>query len=59
MKKKLRVIGDWAMEFIFHSDVSMIKGYVEEKFDNDLDNRNNKNMRDESTIDIGRSKLGA
>ena len=36
LKKKLRVIGDWSMELVFHSDVSMIKGYIEESHDKDI-----------------------
>lgn len=43
LKKKLRVVGDWAMELIFSNDVSMIKGYIEERHDNDIKNRNTKN----------------
>ncbi len=31
LKKRLRIMGDWAIELIFHNDVSMIKGYNEEK----------------------------
>ena len=38
LKKKLRVVGDWSMELVFHSDVSMIKGYIEEQHDNDIKN---------------------
>jgi NADH dehydrogenase len=45
LKKKLRVVGDWSMELVFHSDVSMIKGYVEEEYDNDI--KNDKGMKKE------------
>lgn len=36
------------MEFIFHTDVSMIKGYIEESHDNIIKNnyKNNKNERE-------------
>lgn len=39
--------------------MSMIKGYVEEKHDAELDNKNNKNIEDKSkiNIDIWKSKL--
>ena len=44
LKKKLRIIGDWSIELIFYTDVSMIKGYVEERHDNNIkSNKNNKN----------------
>ena len=45
LKKKLRVVGDWSIELVFHSDVSMIKGYVEEEHDNDI--KKEKGMRKE------------
>jgi NADH dehydrogenase len=45
LKKKLRVVGDWSMELVFHSDVSMIKGYIEEQHDNNI--KNKKGMKNE------------
>jgi len=43
IKKKLRIIGDWSMELIFHNDVSMIKGYIEESHDNEIKEKKNNN----------------
>jgi NADH dehydrogenase len=36
LKKKLRVLGDWFIGIIFYSDISMIKGYIEESHDKDI-----------------------
>jgi len=43
IKKKLRIMSDWSMDLIFHSDVSMIKGYIEESHDNSIKEKEKKN----------------
>jgi NADH dehydrogenase len=46
LKKKIRVVSDWNIESLFKNDVSMIKGYVEEKSDDNTaisENNNNNN----------------
>ena len=55
LKKKLRLLGDWSIGLVFHSDISMIKGYVEESHDNKIkkDNNNNrKNYNNKSKTEI-------
>jgi NADH dehydrogenase len=43
LKKKLRVIGDWFIGLIFYSDISMIKGYIEESHDKYIKEKMKKN----------------
>jgi NADH:ubiquinone reductase (H+-translocating) len=43
LKKKIRVLSDWSVESLFKNDVSMIKGYTEEKSDDNIASRENNN----------------
>ena len=56
LKKKLRVIGDWSIGLVFYSDISMIKGYIEENYDNDLKENDNNNK---SEINFDNTKIKA
>jgi hypothetical protein len=47
IKKKLRIMSDWSMDLIFHSDVSMIKGYIEESHDNSIKEKDKKNTNND------------
>jgi NADH:quinone reductase (non-electrogenic) len=58
IKKKLRIIGDWSMELIFHNDVSMIKGYIEESHDNEIkEKKNNSENNNKSEIKFDETKI--
>ena len=48
IKKKLRIMSDWSMDLIFHSDVSMIKGYIEENHDNSIKEKEKKNNNNDN-----------
>jgi len=48
IKKKLRIMSDWSMDLIFHSDVSMIKGYIEESHDNSIKEKYKKKTNNEN-----------
>ena len=48
IKKKLRIMSDWSMDLIFHSDVSMIKGYIEESHDNSIKEKEKKNNNNDN-----------
>ena len=53
IKKKLRIMSDWSMDLIFPSDVSMIKGYIEENHDNSIkDKENNNNEKNNKSEEI-------
>lgn len=52
LKKKLRIVGDWSLELIFHNDVSMIKGYIEESHDNDIKKKKNNNNDNSKSEEI-------
>lgn len=58
LKKKLRVLGDWSMELVFHSDISMIKGYIEESHDKDIkENKKNNNNNNDNIINDNKRKI--
>jgi NADH dehydrogenase len=65
LKKKLRVLGDWSIGLVFHSDISMIKGYIEENHDikikkntnNNNNNRNNDNSKSKIEINFDKTKI--
>jgi hypothetical protein len=48
IKKKLRIMSDWSIDLIFHSDVSMIKGYIEESHDNSIKEKDKKNNNNDN-----------
>jgi NADH dehydrogenase len=64
LKKKLRILGDWFIGLIFYSDISMIKGYVEESHDKDIKekekkkkNFNNTNNQDNKINDDNKIEI--
>jgi hypothetical protein len=48
---------DWSIDLIFHSDVSMIKGYIEESHDNSIKEKDKKNNNNENNNKSERNKI--